>query len=49
MADEDWFTSNARHVRFEPLFDEQIKGLGIDHGLMMRVLSASLRENARVR
>ena len=30
MTDDEWFTSNARHVRFEPLFDEQIKGLGFD-------------------
>jgi hypothetical protein len=28
--EEDWFTSNARQVRFEPLFDEQLKGLGVD-------------------
>ena len=30
MGDDDWFTSTARHVRFEPLFDEQVKTLGID-------------------
>jgi hypothetical protein len=30
MPDDDWFTSNARHVRFEPLFDEQLKALGVD-------------------
>jgi hypothetical protein len=30
VADDDWFTSNARSVRFEHLFDEQLKVLGVD-------------------
>jgi hypothetical protein len=30
MEGDDWFGSNARHVRFEPLFEEQLKGLGVD-------------------
>lgn len=30
MAEDDWFTSDARHVRYEHLFDEQIKQLGVD-------------------
>jgi hypothetical protein len=28
--DDEWFTSNARRVRFEPLFEEQLKDLGVD-------------------
>jgi hypothetical protein len=32
MADEggEWFFSARRDVRFEPLFDEQLKGLAVD-------------------
>jgi hypothetical protein len=30
MADEEWFASGACEVRFEPLFDEQLKALGVD-------------------
>ena len=30
MEDDEWFTSNARQVRSEPLYQEQLNGLGID-------------------
>jgi hypothetical protein len=29
MDEDDWFTSKIRTVRFEPLFEEQIRKLGI--------------------
>lgn len=30
MAEDEWFTSNSRHVRLEPLFEDQLKGLAVD-------------------
>ncbi len=30
MEDDEWFAGNARHVRLEPLFEERLKGVGVD-------------------
>jgi len=30
MAEDDWFTSSDRDVQYEPLFDDQLKALGVD-------------------